>query len=337
MKKPYITIIIPIHNGENEVMNAIDSIYSQKITSDDFEVICIDDASTDETFRLLRSLQKSNLKIIHHSSSRGRGGACNHAVDVAKGEYILFCDHDDAFMPGSLRQVIALLISENSQGELLDLLMCDHVRSDDTTGRMYYTHNSSIKMKGTEFISTQKVPWTPWMYAYRRQFLIEQNIRSRENVSFDDTDYVLRCTVRAMAMKYEPICLYKYSVDCRPGQSVKVGNNIRKIEQLFMTCKAIQEEVVLYISQDKVVASALLGHYSYAYGMNILRYFWRISFSERKRLLKDYPAFFIGVPKRLQDWITWGAYKAPLLLALSCSLGIPLFKMVELVRKIIKN
>lgn len=72
LRQPLLSIIIPVHNGENEIARCLDSIYSHNITQEQFEVICIDDASTDETYKFLSAQQnnRENLRIIRHGHKK---------------------------------------------------------------------------------------------------------------------------------------------------------------------------------------------------------------------------------------------------------------------------
>ncbi|MFI3296372.1 MAG: glycosyltransferase family A protein, partial [bacterium] len=99
-----LSIVIPIYNGEKVVSTCLDSIWAQGVADDEYEVICVDDCSADDTynFLLLAATARNNMQVLHNSENLRAGGARNYGVREAKGEYIIFIDADDYFHPGAL-------------------------------------------------------------------------------------------------------------------------------------------------------------------------------------------------------------------------------------------
>ena len=88
-----ISIIIPVYNGEAFIQRSLNNVLAQ--TFKDWELIVIDDGSTDSTLKILTSYKKySNIKIIHKKNG-GVSSARNVGIDNASGEYITFIDVDD--------------------------------------------------------------------------------------------------------------------------------------------------------------------------------------------------------------------------------------------------
>lgn len=92
-----ISVIMPVKNGKNYLREAILSILKQNMN---LEIIVVDDGSTDDTVEIAKDL---GCKVISHGTSKGQVVAKNTALKVAKGEYIIFCDHDDLLSENSLR------------------------------------------------------------------------------------------------------------------------------------------------------------------------------------------------------------------------------------------
>ncbi len=96
ISEPKISVIIPVKNGENYLQEAIDGIKKQNLF---MEIIVVDDGSNDNTSRIA---ENSGCIIIKNEISKGPVVAKNMAIEKAKGEYILFHDHDDIMRGGVL-------------------------------------------------------------------------------------------------------------------------------------------------------------------------------------------------------------------------------------------
>jgi poly(ribitol-phosphate) beta-N-acetylglucosaminyltransferase len=92
-----VSVVVPVYNPGEYFRPCIDSLISQSMSSDEFEIICVDDGSTDGTPALLDELAErhSNLRVIHQPNSGWPGQPRNVGLDTAKGEFVFFCDHDD--------------------------------------------------------------------------------------------------------------------------------------------------------------------------------------------------------------------------------------------------
>ena len=100
-----ISIILPVFNEEKYIKQTLDSLINQDFT--DFEVIVVDDGSTDSTLQITeKTLKNSSLsyKIIHQENS-GVSSARNKGIHHAEGEYIVFLDGDDYVLTNHLTQL----------------------------------------------------------------------------------------------------------------------------------------------------------------------------------------------------------------------------------------
>ena len=102
---PYFSIIVPMYNVERYIKICIDSILAQ--TFRDFELIIVDDCSTDNSYKICTELYGDNKKVrlFRHEKNQGQGPARNFGIKNAQGEYIWFIDSDDAIIPNSLEKL----------------------------------------------------------------------------------------------------------------------------------------------------------------------------------------------------------------------------------------
>lgn len=95
---PLFSIIIPCYNASQWIQTALESVSAQ--SGDDFEVIAVDDGSTDDTLTILNAYGRG-LRVLSQSN-QGAGAARNYAISQAKGDYIAFLDADDVWFPWTL-------------------------------------------------------------------------------------------------------------------------------------------------------------------------------------------------------------------------------------------
>jgi glycosyltransferase involved in cell wall biosynthesis len=93
---PLLSVIVPVYNEAGTIRQIIEKIHAVNI---DKEIIVVDNCSTDDTHKILSELHFDNLKIIYHSSNRGKGASFLTGLDNAKGEYIVVQDADLEYDP----------------------------------------------------------------------------------------------------------------------------------------------------------------------------------------------------------------------------------------------
>ncbi|MBQ2831201.1 glycosyltransferase family 2 protein [Methanobrevibacter sp.] len=95
-----VSVILPVFNGEKFIAKAIESVLSQSLS--DFELIVVNDGSTDATSDIINGFSDSRIKVINQSN-QGPGASRNNALKVVSGEYVMFLDSDDWYCPDALR------------------------------------------------------------------------------------------------------------------------------------------------------------------------------------------------------------------------------------------
>ena len=108
-----ISIIIPIFNVENYISRCLDSIYSQGVDESCFEVIAVNDGSTDKSSDIVRKFQKEHSNILlFEKNNEGVSVARNLAVEKSSGDYLVFIDPDDSILPNSLKSLMTTIESQ---------------------------------------------------------------------------------------------------------------------------------------------------------------------------------------------------------------------------------
>jgi len=105
--KPTVSVIIPTYNREQLIARSLKSVLSQ--TYQDFEIIIVDDGSTDNTEEVVSSFNDDRIRYIRHEENKGEAAARNTGIKAARGDYIAYQDSDDEWFPEKLAKQIELL------------------------------------------------------------------------------------------------------------------------------------------------------------------------------------------------------------------------------------
>jgi glycosyltransferase involved in cell wall biosynthesis len=105
---PQISVVLPVYNGEKYLVEAIDSILAQ--TFPDFELIMIDDGSTDNSLKILRWYEKIDTRVqVLTRENRGLASTLNDSIEIARGEWLARMDQDDIALPNRFERQLAWL------------------------------------------------------------------------------------------------------------------------------------------------------------------------------------------------------------------------------------
>ena len=104
---PFFTVIIPLYNKEMYIENAIKSILNQTFT--DFELLIVNDCSTDKSVEIASEFLSEKVQIIHHEKNYGLAATRNTGIKKATSNYVTFLDADDLWKPHFLEKIFHLI------------------------------------------------------------------------------------------------------------------------------------------------------------------------------------------------------------------------------------
>lgn len=106
-----VSIVIPVYNSEGTIKRSVESVIKslEKVTTD-YEILCIDDGSTDNSLKILKELSSKNPKIrVSHQDNSGAATARNKGLELSKGDYIAFNDSDDEWIEDHFEILLNIL------------------------------------------------------------------------------------------------------------------------------------------------------------------------------------------------------------------------------------
>ena len=103
----FFTIVIPLFNKSNYISNTIESVLAQ--TFQDFEVLIVEDCSTDASLKMVSAIQSDKIRILQHDQNKGLSASRNTGIKNAMTQYIAFLDADDVWKPNYLETIYTLI------------------------------------------------------------------------------------------------------------------------------------------------------------------------------------------------------------------------------------
>lgn len=235
-----LSIIVPFYNVEQYIAECLDSLYRQDLPENEFEVICVDDCSPDNTIDIVSSYAKKhdNLKIVKNKLNRKLGGARNAGMEVASGNYVLFVDSDDFIEDNILKTLCTIAENDN-----LDVLHFNYDTYPIINNSMRRVESLDV-MTGPELFFDERFIWyhdlvTAWRKIYKRSFLIDNKITFAEQIMFEDVDYALRVFAKAKRVRHIGLIGYKYRFN--ENSITRIKHNSQHIRYWVKLCERFWE------------------------------------------------------------------------------------------------
>lgn len=190
---PLVSVVLPVYNAEKTLKFTIDSILTQK---GNFELICVNDASTDASLEILKSYKHySNFKIIDLDKNGGVSHARNIGLSVSDGEMVMFIDADDAF-PSNLFEQIEnlsldndLIIFNYKKVYKLSTLKPEVVISQGIKVSSEDCQSSLVGLKCNSKLNTRMT--SVWGKIFKKSILTNNNIKFDENICIGEDSIFL--------------------------------------------------------------------------------------------------------------------------------------------------
>ena len=216
-QEPKYSFIIPAYNAESTIEACVNSIGNQ--TYQDYEIIIIDDGSTDNTSMKLETLALNN-PLLHYKTieNSGPGGARNAGVPLASGEYIVFIDVDDYLTPDFLATYNNIL--ENEQYDLIissyktKVFDNDRVVSEKYTSYPTTTYPSQQAfMDDLYSLMNSQMMYVVWNKLYKRDIIVKHGIEFPKYRSCEDRIFNLRYFEHVQSAFVTETINFEYSFD----------------------------------------------------------------------------------------------------------------------------
>ena len=242
MSEPKITVIVPIHNVEQYIVDCLESIRSQTFT--DFEVIMVNDATPDNSVAIAEKYVNSDsrFRLIHNDTCIGLSRTRNRAIEIARGEYIAFIDSDDRYAEQFLERMYNAITEHNA-----DVAVCDFA--------LYYLNTKKTKRSGNHITNNKIYGSLPAL----KELLHDKNFRFYVWNKLWKASLFKENNIRMTPMYYEDIVVCS-QLFCHVNKVVSINycgyyytRAFSKYKEVSMSCKRIND----YINTVPLVRSYL--------------------------------------------------------------------------------
>jgi glycosyltransferase involved in cell wall biosynthesis len=204
-----ISIIIPIHNSEKHLSKCVNSCIDQDLLFDRFEIIAVNDGSTDSSLGIINELASKNKCItVIDKPNGGAGSARNAGLDVAKGKYIWFVDSDDWIEPNCVQPLVSVM--ERYELDALQIGYYSTTIKNRITCNDKYLRTTSV-LPPAEYVCPDLFLGGAPLTLFRREIVEQHRIRFYEDICLgEDQLFFLSIFYYARRVKRENILVYNY-------------------------------------------------------------------------------------------------------------------------------
>lgn len=217
---PLVTIVIPVFNVEEYIVQCIQSVMAQSYKN--IEILCIDDQGTDRSMDAVSTLAllDKRIRVLKHVTNLGLGSARNTGIGEARGEFIYFLDADDWIKPKTIESLVAKAISEDADIVIGSAFAFSdnglHVIEEKTKSINKWLNIREIP-KSVSIVNfydiLEKIPCVAWGKLYKSDFLRKNNLEFIDkSICHEDDGFHVKCMSCEPRISYSRENGYQYRI-----------------------------------------------------------------------------------------------------------------------------
>lgn len=276
---PFISVILPVYNAEATLIKCLNSVSAQSFK--DFEIIAVNDGSTDRSLEILLQYAKLNNRIhIVNKPNGGVSSARNAGIKIAKGEYVTFCDSDDIVKPDWLKSFVDIADDIDFAAQGMETISTDGTIYTQTIRK----HNRISNKDLTSELMMSCILGYTFIKLFRKSIITDYNLHFDEKLRFKEDDtfvfqflkYAKKCTSTSETnyIYHAPPANKKYGT----STSESTLPIIQALHELFegnipdyllqRRAQCIKDTLICQIIRQEELHPLLLHYYRTAYGNN---------------------------------------------------------------------
>lgn len=264
-----LSFIIPIYNVSKWLGRCIASVRNQGLAPEDYEIIAVNDGSTDDSMQVLEAFMARERQsgiatapiVVINQENQGLSAARNAGFKQARGNYIWWVDSDD-----TLEACFAPRLLERAEKERLDVLCfgLNQVNENDGTTKKFEIADQTggRTMKGEEFMIKCPMPPAAWAAIYRRGFLERYHLEFYPGIIHEDQEFTPRAYFLARRIAFEDVAVYNYY-----QREVSITQNCfpKKTEDLLLVCQRLWDFAMEHTQIESAIRYILINRVSFLF------------------------------------------------------------------------
>ena len=210
----FLSFIVPVYNVEKYLEECLDSLLDQDIDKGDYEIVCVNDGSTDGSLEILRdyAAKYANIRVIDKKNG-GVSSARNAGIEIAKGDYVWMVDSDDLIAHNFLGYLYE--VSQNAKPDIIDFGAYHfHENLTEEERKAYYEGGLSVLSFANGVYITRSI--------FKREFLLRNHIRFDTELAYsEDSLFKCGCMMAAPCVVHENLMGYLFRY--RQGSAVSLA------------------------------------------------------------------------------------------------------------------
>ena len=241
----FLSMIIPHYNLPKELLErCLQSIITQEIPKDEYEVIVVDDGSSNIPSWILDTFTSLPLKLIE-AEHKGLSETRNKGMDYATGKYIMFIDSDDYLQPCSISPCLETLRNEQPQILRYKYRVCKSEKEKQRPKKTKY--KTSATASGAQYMTYNNLYGPVWLYFFKKEIVIKHDIRFIPGIYHEDEDFTTRLHYHATSLIDSNAVIYNY---CIRENSIITEINKEKIEKHISDRLTVLKGLVAFRSHN---------------------------------------------------------------------------------------
>lgn len=261
-----LSIVVPVYNVEKYIHPCIESIFKQGLNDDDFEVIIVNDGSTDGSMSMIDDVISSHKNItIINQNNQGLSVARNNGIGNAAGNYVAFLDSDDLLVDNSLEKLMHIALDSSA-----DMVVSHFVKMNDDEIEKVGVINSGEVIQKNVLIGRNALikVFNPrecfvWRTIYRKEFLLQNSISFIPGICFEDIPFTTKCYLNARKVVHCNLPFYIYR---QHSNSIVSTVNCRKLLDFNVVLKELcrmRLKENLSVDEDKKLSDVIFSTFSH--------------------------------------------------------------------------
>lgn len=269
-----LSVVVPIYKVEQYLSKCLDSLLNQDISSEDYEIILVDDGSPDRCGAICEdyAARFAQVKVVHRKNG-GLSAARNSGIEVAQGQYVQFVDSDDYLEPDVLGKLV-----QKMEDDQLDVLRFNYqnvneryeIFEPNKVSKPFVDYRDEM-CDGLTFL-TERLGFGcyAWQFVIRRELL--DGCRFKEGIYFEDTEWTPRLLLKASRVTSTDLMVYNYlmregsitqSVDEKKKRKV-LDDKLRLIDFMNEQMKVVADKR-WYEGMNAQIVLSVIGYVSEYY------------------------------------------------------------------------